>query len=563
MMLFETNLKTLLLSGSSFAVLGCVVLLVLWQSRYWYKQSHLRNIPGPPAQSFALGNLPQVFGLLEGWDFHVELAETYGRVAKSWGFFGGMQLHISDPKALYSILIKDQEIFEEPDVAIESNKLFFGMGILSTLGGHHRRQRKLLSPVFHINHMRYMMPTFYKITHKLNDLLSSRLANGPQELDILEWMTRVALELIGQGGLGYSFETLEEGKTNRYTTAVKMLFPTAGKIKMLLLILPYLSNIGTAAFRRWIIRLIPSKNIQALVEAADTMDESSKKIFDEKKAALKRGDDAVVHQIGEGRDILSILMQANMVASEADKLPDHELLGQITSLVFAAMDTTSNALSRTFSLLAKNPEVQEKLRQELVNARKEAGGDLEYDALHELPYLEAVCRETLRCFPPVPIIPRVARSDAILPLGSPVKCNDGRTITEIFVPKGTSILINIPAVNTDPGTWGPDAAEWKPERWLSPLPETVADARIPGVYSNMLTFLGGGRSCIGFKFSQMEMKMVLLLLVPNFRFSLGEKRVEWLMGPVSSPVVSGTSKPSLPMIVSQIKRDANGEVRKD
>lgn len=116
--------------------------------------------------------------------------------------------------------------------------------------------------------------------------------------------------------------------------------------------------------------------------------------------------------------LISFSVQANMVASDADRLPDHELLGQITyvqndlctssvlltcgllaphrSLVFAAMDTTSNALSRTFSLLAKNPEVQERLRQELVNARKEAGGDLEYDALHELPYLEAVCRETLR-----------------------------------------------------------------------------------------------------------------------------------------------------------------------
>lgn len=58
---------------------------------------------------------------------------------------------------------------------------------------------------------------------QLNDLLLSRLATGPQELDILEWMTRVALELIGQGGLGYSFETLEDGRTNRYTTAVKML----------------------------------------------------------------------------------------------------------------------------------------------------------------------------------------------------------------------------------------------------------------------------------------------------------------------------------------------------
>lgn len=60
------------------------------------------------------------------------------------------------------------------------------------------------------------------------------------------------------------------------------------------------------------------------------------------------------------------------------------------------MDTTSSALSRILLLLSMNPSVQDKLREELVNARKEAGGDLDYDSLHELPYLEAVCRETLR-----------------------------------------------------------------------------------------------------------------------------------------------------------------------
>lgn len=64
--------------------------------------------------------------------------------------------------------------------------------------------------------------------------------------------------------------------------------------------------------------------------------------------------------------------------------------------MFAAMDTTSSALSRILLLLSMNPSVQDKLREELVAARKEAGGDLDYDALHELPYLEAVCRETLR-----------------------------------------------------------------------------------------------------------------------------------------------------------------------
>jgi len=43
-----------------------------------------------------------------------------------------------------------------------------------------------------------------------------------------------------------------------------------------------------------------------------------------------------------------------------------------------------------------------------------------------------------------------------------------------------------------------------PERWLAPLPKTVTDAHIPAVYSTVMTFLGGGRACIGFKFSELE-----------------------------------------------------------
>ena len=63
------------------------------------------------------------------------------------------------------------------------------------------------------------------------------------------------------------------------------------------------------------------------------------------------------------------------------------------------MDTTSNALARILHQLALHPEVQEKLRQELVRARDDGAGslrDLDYDEVMELPYLDAVCRETLR-----------------------------------------------------------------------------------------------------------------------------------------------------------------------
>lgn len=60
------------------------------------------------------------------------------------------------------------------------------------------------------------------------------------------------------------------------------------------------------------------------------------------------------------------------------------------------MDTTSSALSRILHLLSMNQPIQNRLREELVSARKAAGGDFDYDALMGLPFLEAVCRETLR-----------------------------------------------------------------------------------------------------------------------------------------------------------------------
>lgn len=76
--------------------------------------------------------------------------------------------------------------------------------------------------------------------------------------------------------------------------------------------LPYFSNLGTASFRHWAIRLLPSKNIKLLIDATEVMDETSKKVFYHKKEALEKGDDAVVHQMGEGRDIMSILSKTDI-----------------------------------------------------------------------------------------------------------------------------------------------------------------------------------------------------------------------------------------------------------
>ena len=78
-----------------------------------------------------------------------------------------------------------------------------------------------------------------------------------------------------------------------------------------------------------------------------------------------------------------------------------------------------------------------------------------------------------------------ALEDMIMPLSEPITGNDGTRLHEIVVPKGTPIIVGLRACNKSKTIWGDDALEWKPERWLKPLPETVTSAKIPGVYSNL------------------------------------------------------------------------------
>ncbi|THG96245.1 hypothetical protein EW026_g5553 [Hermanssonia centrifuga] len=226
------------------------------------------------------------------------------------------------------------------------------------------------------------------------------------------------------------------------------------------------------------------------------MDDTSKELFALRKAAFAKGDKAVLEQVGEGKDIMSILLNANMHSTESDRLTDEELVAQMSTMLFAGTDTTSNALARTLHLLSIHPDVQERLRDEVIQAANIYGRDIPYEQLFELPFLDAVCRETLRVDMPLNFIVRETVGDSVLPLHQPITAIDGTPIHEIAVPKGTMVLVALAACNRSRAVWGEDALEWKPERWLSALPETVGKARVPGVYSNLMTFSGGGRSCM-------------------------------------------------------------------
>lgn len=537
-------LQAIFLYGLSFAFWRVV--------RQYIVKTSLDNIPGPPSPSFFQGNFRQLFTIY-GWDFHKDIAAKYGGVVKVKALFGENQLYVFDPKALHHIVIKDQYIYEETSAFIQGNLLLFGKALMSTLGDYHRRQRKMFNPVFSVANIREMVPVFYSVTHRLRDSIAKKVSNGPQEIDMVSWMGRTTLELIGQSGFGYSFDTLAENVTpNPYSAAMKSLGSAAMKMVFVQEYLYYVTKIGSPQFRRFIIDVLPWKAIHDARDIVDTMHKTSLEIFESKKKALLDGDDVVARQIGQGKDIMSMLMRANMDASEEDKLDEDELIAQITALTFAAVDTTSSALSRSLHLLAQHPEIQEKLRREITEARAE-NGDLPYDELISLPFLEAIVRETLRLYPPVSFLTRTTRQDIILPLSKPLRGLNGKEIYEILVPNNTNLFISIIEANRNPDIWGPDALEWIPERWLSPLPSAVSDAHVPGIYSHLMTFLGGGRACIGFKVSQIEIKVVLSLLIESFRFAPSKKEIFWQMTTVATPTVVGEGiKIQLPLHVSRV-----------
>ena len=203
------------------------------------------------------------------------------------------------------------------------------------------------------------------------------------------------------------------------------------------------------------------------------------------------------------------------------------ICSEITTFLVAGHETTSTATAWALYALTQSPDIQVKLRHKLLSVPTD---NPSMDELNDIPYLDAVVREALRLYAPVPVTLRVAVKDDILPLGSPIRTTKGELIDSIqfvtgypfevepLIPyacrirKGQTILIPILAINRSQKIWGADARVFRPERWLeSSLSEAVST--IPGVWGNMLTFLGGPRACIGYRFSLIEYAIFFLILM--------------------------------------------------
>jgi cytochrome P450 len=187
-----------------------------------------------------------------------------------------------------------------------------------------------------------------------------------------------------------------------------------------------------------------------------------------------------------GRDLLSLLVRANVSENPAQRLSDDEVLArtctlhvaqipsphpnrtEIPTFIIAGHETTSTATTWALFELAQHPDVQARLRTELRNAPLpgSARGNEPLDAealamLDKLPLLDAVVRETLRLRAPVQRAVRVAATPAVIPLAAPFVDRHGVRHDVLHVAAGDQITVPILAVQRSPALWGPDAREWK------------------------------------------------------------------------------------------------------
>ncbi|GAB1525223.1 hypothetical protein RhiTH_008380 [Rhizoctonia solani] len=473
---FEIGVGLLTTFGAHFAL------------KAFRRANAFRQLDGPTPSSSLWGDEALLYDIKTSLTIHDELLNRYGSVCKIKGPLGEDRVWIADPRALSDIVVKGFDDFHEVEGFVAWFALTQGPTIITTSGHKHKMQRKILNPVFTAAHMResFETPTFNNIAHHLSEIVTSEVrtsGGNTAVVDIHHWMSNVSLEMIGQAGMGHSFGVMT-GKEPEYIEASRQLFPLISEMWYIRPFLPALMKVGSAGFRRFVVSYIPFGPVQRLRNITETMDKTAAGIYNQKKRALEDG--TLESEIAAGNDIMSMMLKQNKNVPPEDQMNEAEIQAQVNGLLFAGHDTTSAALDRTLHLLAQNPEVQDRLREEVREAHGLHGKSLDYDQLNSLQYLDAVCRESLRLWAPGQLVERTAGKDWNLPLRYPIKSKDGKTmISNLHIKKGTHLYLSLGSVNRDKQTWGDDADQFKPARWLTPLPGSVADSKIPGVYSNI------------------------------------------------------------------------------
>ena len=432
--------------------------------------------PGPPWSTAARNTLSF---LRHALDFLLEMRERYGDTVSVPTLAGSLTL-IFHPDGVRHVLQENHRNYNKDVPDYHALSLVLGRGLLTNDGESWLRLRHLIQPAFHRERVAafgtLMTDTTLTWTQRWE---TSSFVETNKPLDLTQEMSSLTLNIVGKALFGTDLSA-ETERVGRALTAVNHL-------------------LASAFYLPWVLSL-PTPQRHRLSNARRELYTVVEEIIRARRRRPAQHD-----------DLLEMLLEARDEET-GEGMTDQQVRDEVLTLLLAGHETTANALSWTFYLLAQHPHIEAKLQEEyqqVLNGRPALIEDLP-----QLPSTRMVIEEVMRLYPPA------------WGLGRRALGND--EIGGYSLPKGAYVLVFPFVTHRHPAFWErPD--EFDPERFSVPL----AAGRHRFAY---FPFGGGPRLCLGNQFALYEAQLILATILSRYQLRL-------LSGTVVTPEPLVTLRP--------------------
>ncbi|KAF5277790.1 hypothetical protein FQR65_LT03770 [Abscondita terminalis] len=406
------------------------------------------------------------------------LSENIKKYKSPMTFFLGYNpvLILADPKSIEFVTGSNKIISKS--FQYKFLHAWLGQGLLTSDGTRWKAHRRLLTPAFHFQ----ILEKFIEVFDTQSNILIQKLDKVKnEEIDIFPYITLCALDVICEATMNTSIKA-QLNPTSSYVESVKDMCR----------IIVYRAT----TLKMFDIFYVFSKDYQKEKRALRFLHELSNSVI------ANRRDELLTQQVYNLTDLegsrkriafLDLLLTSTV---DGKPLTKEAIREEVDTFMFEGHDTTTSGISFTLYLLSKHQEVQKKVLDEIITTfGDETILQLSYEGLQNLKYLEQVIKESLRMYPPVPIISRLVTEDVLY---------DGQ-----IIPKGTVTVIFAYELHNNPSIF-PNPDVFDPERF------NVTNSKNISLYS-YIPFSAGPRNCIGQKFAMLELKASVCKVLHKFK----------------------------------------------
>ncbi|KAF8675958.1 hypothetical protein HU200_047458 [Digitaria exilis] len=398
-----------------------------------------------------------------------------GKTSITW--FGPVpRVTITKPELVREVLSNKFGHFEKIKFGKLQRLLHNGLG--SHEGEKWAKHRRIVNPAFHVQKLKRMLPAFAACCTDLVKRWEGLAADGqPHEVDVWPEMQNLTGDVISRAAFGSSYL---EGRR---------IFQLQGE--QVQLVVQAMQKIHIPGYL-----YLPTKTNRRMKQIASEIEGLLKGIIAKRENALRTGR-------ASSDDLLGLLLESNMEHCRGDGnakagITTDDVIGECKLFYFAGMETTSVLLTWTMIVLSMHPEWQDRARDEVLSVFGSRTPD--YEGLSRLRIVTMVLYEVLRLYTPLTSLQRQTYKP--MELGG------------VRYPAGVMLMLPLLCVHHDKDVWGPDASEFRPQRFAEGISKASKDS--PAFFP----FGWGPRICIGQNFALLEAKMGLAMILQCFAFEL-------------------------------------------